>query len=416
MRQILKIVFISVLFFVYFCQNLTAQNFFPLQIENRYQYEKYYISSNSNPNTTFPKIFVTESLIVDQDTFYNFNGRYYRFDMQSQKLFTYLPVQDTILLSVDFTLPQDSSMIMRFDGEEANFTSHGQYPGEVFGETKTIFKITAEEISFPPCGQQIDRWRFEFAEDIGMIFSRRSHNLLCLPEYWYTYTRTIYAAIIDSIHYNQHLLDIQILTELSDRPINNFPFMLQVGLSITEFSFLDSLYAEVQVIRNDSILVSQNNYIISRSLFRANIDLDSTTIMIGDKIKIRAIATDNTIFENYSSDPDSGFYEFMVLPASTSVISTESLIKKFALNQNYPNPFNPVTTITYQIPERGIVTLKVYDVLGNEVTTLVNEESTTGGAGIYDVEFNATGLPTGIYFYQLRAGEFIETKKMILLK
>jgi hypothetical protein len=97
---------------------------------------------------------------------------------------------------------------------------------------------------------------------------------------------------------------------------------------------------------------------------------------------------------------------------SESVSSSEL----FFLMQNYPNPFNPTTTISYQIPEKGFVTLKVYDVLGNEVATLVNEESATGGAGSYEVEFNATGLPSGIYFYQLRTGEFIETKKMILLK
>jgi hypothetical protein len=95
--------------------------------------------------------------------------------------------------------------------------------------------------------------------------------------------------------------------------------------------------------------------------------------------------------------------------------------EEFKLLQNYPNPFNPSTKIKYSIPsnvkrETSIVSLKVYDVLGNEVATLVNEESATGGAGSYEVDFNAASLQSGIYFYQLRAGSFIETKKMILLK
>ena len=83
------------------------------------------------------------------------------------------------------------------------------------------------------------------------------------------------------------------------------------------------------------------------------------------------------------------------------------------LRQNYPNPFNPATTIKYQIPEVSFVTIKVYDVLGNEVTTLVNEEKP---AGSYEVEFDGAGLPSGIYFYQLKADSYIETKKMVLLK
>jgi len=87
--------------------------------------------------------------------------------------------------------------------------------------------------------------------------------------------------------------------------------------------------------------------------------------------------------------------------------------REFILSQNYPNPFNPSTIIRYEIPERGFVTLKVYDVLGNEIATLVNEEKSIGS---YAVEFNATGLPNGIYFYQLQAGSFVETKKMILLR
>jgi len=85
----------------------------------------------------------------------------------------------------------------------------------------------------------------------------------------------------------------------------------------------------------------------------------------------------------------------------------------FSLEQNYPNPFNPSTTIRYSIPEPGKVTLKVYDILGREVITLRNEEQTTG---TYEVKLNANTLSSGVYFYQLRAGSYIQTRKMILLK
>ena len=90
-----------------------------------------------------------------------------------------------------------------------------------------------------------------------------------------------------------------------------------------------------------------------------------------------------------------------------------SHLEAFRLEQNFPNPVNPSTTITWQMPERGFVTLKIYDVLGSEVTILVNEELS---AGKHEVKFDATRFSSGIYFYQIKAGKFIETKKMILIK
>jgi|WetSurMetagenome_2_1015567.scaffolds.fasta_scaffold03720_10 hypothetical protein len=106
-----------------------------------------------------------------------------------------------------------------------------------------------------------------------------------------------------------------------------------------------------------------------------------------------------------------------VIYGDTTTVGVEdeepSLATSFKLEQNYPNPFNPSTSIQYAIGSRQFVTLKVYDVLGNEIAILVNEEKAAGG---YEVEFNATGLPSGIYFYQLKTGSFIQTKKMIYLK
>ncbi|MBP9582674.1 MAG: T9SS type A sorting domain-containing protein [Ignavibacterium sp.] len=98
---------------------------------------------------------------------------------------------------------------------------------------------------------------------------------------------------------------------------------------------------------------------------------------------------------------------------STAVLEEEIFPSTFFLNQNYPNPFNPSTSIQYQIAGISQVTLKVYDVLGNEVATLVNEAKP---AGSYEVNFNASKLSSGIYFYKLQAGTFLKTKKMILMK
>ena len=113
---------------------------------------------------------------------------------------------------------------------------------------------------------------------------------------------------------------------------------------------------------------------------------------------------------NPLSGSTSGFAKYSLV---TSIEDTKLVPTEFSLEQNYPNPFNPSTRIQYQVSSISQVTLKVYDVLGNEVATLVNEEKP---AGNYEVEFDATGLSSGIYLYRLNAGSFSKIKKMVLTK
>ncbi len=94
-------------------------------------------------------------------------------------------------------------------------------------------------------------------------------------------------------------------------------------------------------------------------------------------------------------------------------LSGTAVITEYSLEQNFPNPFNPSTRIKFQIPEDGFVTLKVYDILGNEVTTLINEQKPQG---IFEVNFNASSLASGVYIYKIQAGDFVSSKKMLLLK
>ncbi len=96
-----------------------------------------------------------------------------------------------------------------------------------------------------------------------------------------------------------------------------------------------------------------------------------------------------------------------------SVSEGSALPTAFALFQNYPNPFNPTTTIRYALPRSAKVVLAVYDVLGRKVMELVNE---TKAAGFYEVSLNASRLSSGTYFYRLQAGEYVETRKMVVMK
>jgi len=141
---------------------------------------------------------------------------------------------------------------------------------------------------------------------------------------------------------------------------------------------------------------------------KESIDLDN---YLGEEIKLRFL------FRSDVSNNDDGIYiddiNIIVLEPPTDVEQVVSTINNYVLHQNYPNPFNPTTSIRFAIPEAGITTLKVYDILGREVATLVSEEKSVG---TYELTWYAENLPSGIYFYRLLAGSFVETKKMVLMK
>jgi hypothetical protein len=97
----------------------------------------------------------------------------------------------------------------------------------------------------------------------------------------------------------------------------------------------------------------------------------------------------------------------------SDMVEVELVPKKYSLEQNYPNPFNPVTTIRFALPVSGFTSLKIYDVVGNEITELAGEKME---AGSYEFEFDASGLASGVYFYRLQSAAFTAIKKMVVLK
>ena len=119
-----------------------------------------------------------------------------------------------------------------------------------------------------------------------------------------------------------------------------------------------------------------------------------------------ATANDQMYMDNYCHDPDASWLTGVTQNGNT--VPTE-----YALSQNYPNPFNPSTKINFAIPTTGLVTMKIYDVLGKEVATLVNE---TKVAGTYSVNFDGTNLSSGVYFYRVEANDFVAVKRMMLIK
>ncbi len=170
--------------------------------------------------------------------------------------------------------------------------------------------------------------------------------------------------------------------------------------------------------------ISENNNILTIANFRS--ENKSSSILAGDlpvSTKYLTNLIDGSVIDvqsvGGSIDIDLEAYQAKVfylgeVPVSVAQEDVENLIiDEFKLNQNYPNPFNPSTRISFQIPNSEFVTLKIYDILGREVKTLVNEEMEKGK---YDYDFNASAFSSGIYFYRLKAGSFVDTKKIILMK
>jgi hypothetical protein len=120
------------------------------------------------------------------------------------------------------------------------------------------------------------------------------------------------------------------------------------------------------------------------------------------------------VLQNSNFILHAGFwYQRRSLVSSVEALEGASLPEQFRLWQNYPNPFNPSTIIIYALPKKGLVTLRIYDVLGRVVQTLVEE---TQEAGIYKVRLDASDFSSGAYFYRLVAGSFVDTKKLLLLR
>lgn len=226
----------------------------------------------------------------------------------------------------------------------------------------------------------------------------------------YRWDSNLQQAVIDSCNFGSglspcipYITDITSITRFSDGSVKDsilnitFPDGLLIGTNASFF------YNSNLPVYNNGVI--KNNNLIDRTLIGYIYGgLEATENNPRSRVSPRKAGTtfaSNKIFKVFlTSDKTSSVNEIMN-------------INNYVLNQNYPNPFNPSTEIRYRISEDRNVLLKVYDILGNEVATLVNEFK---DAGSYSVSFDAGKLSSGIYYYQLRAGEFVETRKMLLMK
>ena len=227
--------------------------------------------------------------------------------------------------------------------------------------------------------------------------------------------------------------------KFQDSQANVFLFPVNIILNEHEYLLLsrdtskfNSLYPNIKNVLGDLgfglssagekiQLLDADGNLVDEVSFSSNGEWDSLANGTGRTLALRNPQLDNTLPQNWKASTLYG------TPGSINDVYTKAgsekdlLPDEFKLFQNYPNPFNPTTVISYQVSVNSKVSLKVFNILGKEIVTLVNKEQ---NAGSYSINFDATNnhqlttnpLPSGIYFYQLRAGQFVETKKMILLR
>jgi hypothetical protein len=152
------------------------------------------------------------------------------------------------------------------------------------------------------------------------------------------------------------------------------------------------------------------------SLGRTEISIPLNTLSNNSFINVKFFIQINQAVSPYTliaTAPENYHTSYYTISKLLTKVDEVQLPSGFQLNQNYPNPFNPTTQISYSIPKSGIVNLRVYNILGKEVAELINEYQ---NSGTYQITFNAQDLPSGVYFYQLKTGDYISSKKMLLIK
>ncbi len=198
--------------------------------------------------------------------------------------------------------------------------------------------------------------------------------------------------------------------------IRSFPYL--VVAEISDKSGIDSAYVEYKF--DDGILRNTRLNKSDEDSYRGYIALDSSGVSRFTELNFKVVAVDSSAWRNVGTYPAEGYREIKI-SGSSQVSSVKEFAKAAArpsLSQNYPNPFNPSTVISYQLTVNSFVTLKIYDVLGREVATLVNGNQY---AGIHTVSFNAGNLPSGVYFCKIAftgisARRYVASRKLMLMK
>jgi hypothetical protein len=396
----------------------SAHNYLPLVIGNKWQYTYYrYHSAPPAPTVRQYGIRFKEVIgdtVISGNVYFimneNENINFYRYS-DDNKLFQWIESSSSECLFMDFNLEGGVNFASCSGGSRVNEGYENQF-GSI-RKSKGFFIPGIHGADGPRYIDSIGYWRYDsnwgFYNGYELIQIVLINAIVTLEDSTFNY----------SYYYQPDILFSP------DSTVDTLLLKLdfQVDHTYSKFSsngesrnFIDKVWIEYFYAKQDSSTKKDSilaNISINSILCNASISLDSLKFSEGFKFYYAIHAIDKALIPQFARSPEIDYFELSYDPNPVSVNQEKEAVYSFTLSQNYPNPFNPASNIGFTISDFGFVSLKVYDVLGNEIATLVNEEKP---AGNFEAEFNGRGLPSGIYFYQLKINNYIETKKMILLK
>lgn len=278
--------------------------------------------------------------------------------------------KSTIEVTFTITLPQNSTGFIRFKNSSGKWSAPLSFKAENFtGSGSTLIAGEYFVNNDPGVGK-------------GIAITNLSSNTLTLPKLKLKKGDIVFIRVKDSF-----------LRWSEAKPV---------------------IYSYKNIISAQYFIKYNNGSTINPAEMTVNDSLPNYPVFIALSNPIPSITKNDTVYVRFQSEDYLWGPWSKISGVITSVKDNEnSMPKEFMLYNNYPNPFNPTTKIKYAVPKASLVTLKVYDILGREIITLINEEKSPGN---YEVEFNATNLPSGVYFYKMQAGSYSETKKMVLMR
>lgn len=406
----------------------STENWFPLEKGNRWHF--YGNSSHRNPLPPPPFYYYIIILRLTQiyDSTYINNKKYYRIN-------GFFNFQDLTPIRYDF---ESQRLIILHNGQEYTFVDFSKVAGESYLQIQpngSLIQVSATSGVSVAMGDTIPVKGFyrtannvdglyNFAQNIGLVNQEETNFSFSTPgidldiiEYILFEPDSIHVrhTNVPSINFepvyfipdtNRLIQQFEITHPYSIR--SNSPYL--TGFSYIQNAYLSSFYTnQTDTIFNNISNISPINEID----FSLNYQFDTTKYLQGYHLYYRIAAVDKGIIRDTFYSPQSGYYKLYWKDSTSLVTQYESQAFDYSLSQNYPNPFNPVSKINFSIPNRETVVLKVYDVLGAEIITLINQELDQGK---YEVVFSGENFVSGIYIYQLRAGNFIDSKKMLLIK
>jgi hypothetical protein len=398
-------------------------NWFPLSVGNRWQYLDYTYDKASHAGTlegiNLRSVHIDRDTLIDSTKYYFYDDQWVRYT--DNKI--YIWNNGAEYLYMDFNLPIGTLFISYYKGKaDSVVITFGTY--NLLGRNYT-YK------GFEPYGQNGKTTKF--VSNFGRAYF-----------YKYYYYRDIFYETTDEQEYTFILSLIKdstgsfICTKGNIKPtfITNpilytvssaFSWVADVthsyshNYNYSSLNFVDSVYFKSFYSYRDSLFTNSTTVVVPpgpSNYYLPTAVLDTNLLKTGWVYKYKLMATDKCFVPDTGTTPDTGYYS-CVWAGPTSVIDKNILPTNFSLYQNYPNPFNPTTVIKYQIPLESNISIKVYNSLGENV-----REYNQGikQQGIYYLTINFTGLPSGIYFYSLKAistdgkNNFNSVKKMILMK